>query len=489
MSARTASDPPGGRLGGWIRPLFFLGHNGLTLSGAVLTTSAAITLLLFWAREAVGGAPSHPYAGILFFLVLPALFLLGLLLMPLGVWRRRRQLRAQGALPEEYPRIDLREPVVQNGLALVALATAANVAILGTASYRGVEYMDSTAFCGMACHKVMAPEYAAYVDSPHSRVACVQCHIGPGASWFVKSKLSGARQLIAVSLETYSRPIPSPVEHLRPARETCEQCHWPQKSHGDKFVVRTRYGDDEANTPSSTVLVMKVGGGNGRHSGGIHGVHLGTGSRISYISTDGRRQVIPEVTSVDPEGATHVYRSTEVTPTPAQLAAGERRDMDCMDCHNRPTHAFELPERALDRALADGRVSATLPFVKKKGVEVLRVDYPDRDTAVRAIAEAVSTYYRTSYPAVYQQHRAAVEAAIGEMQAIYRRNVFPEMKVAWGTYPNNLGHEDFLGCFRCHDDGHKRGDGRAITQDCNACHTILAQDESNPKVLSDLGLR
>jgi hypothetical protein len=489
MSATGAGHLLSGRLSGWARPLFYLAHNGLTFTGAVLTTSAAVTLLLFWAREAFGGGPSHPYAGILFFLVLPALFVTGLALMPIGVMLRRRRLRARGELPDVYPRIDLHEPVVQNAFALVGVATVANVVILGTASYRGVEYMDSTAFCGTACHKVMAPEYAAYVDSPHSRVACVQCHIGPGASWFVRSKLSGTRQLVAVSLETYSRPIASPVKHLRPARETCEQCHWPQKFHGDKFVVRTKYADDEANTPSTTVLVMKVGGPNGRKSVGIHGIHLDGGARISYVSTDGRRQVIPEVTTTSADGAASVYKSADVDPTPAQLAAGERRDMDCMDCHNRPTHAFDLPERALDRALVEGRVSPSLPYIKKMGVEVLRAEYPDRDTAVRRIAEGLVAFYRASYPAVYQEHRAAVEAAVGEVQAIYRRNVFPEMKVTWGTYPDNLGHEDFLGCFRCHDDSHKRADGRAITQDCNACHTILAQDESNPKVLSDLGLK
>jgi hypothetical protein len=472
----------------WTRPLFYLGQNSVSMAGAVLTTSSAVTLILFWAREAFSQRPTHAYAGILFFLVLPTLFVFGLLLIPAGILWRRRRLRGRGELPEEYPRIDLRQATVQSTIALVGVATLANIGILGTASYRGVEYMDSTEFCGTACHKVMAPEYSAFVDSPHSRVGCVQCHIGPGASWFVRSKLSGTRQLFAVALETYSRPIKSPVKHLRPARETCEQCHWPQKFHGDKFLVRTKFADDEANTPSTTVLVLKVGGDSGRHSVGIHGAHMDSRRQIAYVATDDRRQVIPQIT-VTEDGKTTQYDSTDVHPTPSQLAAGERRQMDCMDCHNRPTHAFELPERALDRALAEGRVSKDLPYIKKKGIEVLRAEYPDRETAARRIAEGLGEFYRTSYPAAYQQHRAAVETAIGEVQAIYGRNVFPHMKVAWGTYPNNIGHEDFLGCFRCHDDSHKRPDGRAITQDCNACHTILAQDESNPKVLADLGLK
>ena len=477
-----------GALGRWVRPAVYLGHNLITLAGAVLTTSAAVTLLVFWGGELVGRRPSHPYTGILFFLVLPGVFAAGLVLMPLGVWWHRRRLAARGALPSVYPSVDLRSPTVQNAVVLFAVATVANVVILGTASYRGVEYMDSTRFCGLVCHSVMAPEYAAYVDSPHSRVECVECHIGPGADWFVRSKLSGTRQVFAVALGTFERPVPSPVKHLRPARETCEQCHWPEKFHGDKFLVRTKFAEDEANTASTTVLVLKVGGQQGRSAVGIHGAHMGE-RRFDYVATDERRQVIPKVTVRDGEGPVQEYVSADIPATPAQLAAGEHRQMDCMDCHNRPTHAFELPDRALDRALGEARVSARLPFIKKMGVEVLRAPYPDQETAARAIASRLTEYYREEQPAVYREHRAAIEAAVAEVQAIYRRNVFPEMKVAWGTYPNNIGHEDFLGCFRCHDDGHKRADGKAITQDCNACHTILAMDEQSPKVLSDLGLR
>src|SRR6185436_16985066 len=266
--------------------------------------------------------------------------------------------------------------------------------------------------------KVMAPEYAAYVDSPHSRVACVQCHIGPGASWFVCSKLSGTRQLFAVSLETYSRPIKSPVKHLRPARETCEQCHWPEKFHGDKFLVRTKYADDEANTASTSVIVLKIGGRNGRNSVGIHGTHLDPKRQIDYVATDGRRQVIPQVTVADAAG-TRRYDSTDVHPTAEQLAEGERRRMDCMDCHNRPTHAFELPERALDRALSEGAISTELPFVKKKATELLRAEYPDQETAARRIREGLKEYYRTEQPQAYASHRAQVETAAERVVAIY----------------------------------------------------------------------
>jgi hypothetical protein len=477
------------RLGHWQRPLVYLGHNGITLTGAVLTTGAAVTMLGFWGLETLQLRPIHPYSGIILFLVLPAVFILGLLLIPLGLLWQRRRLRARGALPAVYPAIDLREPNLRRGLVLVASATVLNVALLSTASYQGVEYMDSTQFCGLTCHTVMAPEYTAYVDSPHSRVACAECHIGPGAPWFVRSKLSGTRQLFAVTFHTYSRPIPTPVRHLRPARETCEQCHWPQKFHGDKFLVRTKYADDEKNTPSTTVLVLKIGGKGPRGATGIHGRHLDTTERISYLTTDEHRQVIPRVTYVDDDGKSVEYVSTEIKVTADLLARAEHRKMDCMDCHNRPTHVFELPERAVDRALSEGGISPQLPFVKKKAVELLRAEYPDQSTARQRIAAGLTEFYRSRYPETYQSHRALVESAAQAVDAIYRRNAFPEMKITWGTYPNNLGHEDFLGCFRCHDDSHRAKDGRTITQDCTACHTILAQDESNPKILSDLGIQ
>jgi len=477
----------GARLRGWIRPLVHLGQNGLTRTGAALTTSAALTMIAFWLAEIIRDRPAHPYEGILLFLILPGFFVLGLVLMPLGVWWRRRQLRQSGALPSEFPAVSLRLSDVRRGLAVIAVLTVANLAILSTASYKGVEYMESNQFCGLTCHTVMAPQYTAFLDSPHQRVGCVGCHIGPGAGWFVRSKLSGVRQVFAVNLDTYSRPIPAPVRHLRPARETCEQCHWPDRFVGDRFRVFKTYADDEQNTATTTVLVLKVGGRDGKGTPGIHGRHVGEHVRISYTSADSKRQVIPRVTVARDDGKTEEFVSTDPPPSP-DPGGGETRLMDCMDCHNRPTHAFELPERAVDGALAQNRISPQLPYIKKTAVAALRAEYPDRDAGARGIADALGKFYSSSYPAVYKDQRPAVDAAVSEVQAIYQRNVFPNMKVTWGTYPNHLGHQDFVGCFRCHDESHKRTDGTAITQDCTACHTILAQDEKDPKVLANLGL-
>ncbi|HET8644836.1 MAG TPA: NapC/NirT family cytochrome c [Vicinamibacteria bacterium] len=479
----------------WVRPVLYLGQNPLSLAGAALTTSAGLTMVALWLLEVVGGAPSHAYGtGIALFLALPAMFVAGLLLIPVGVLLRRRRLRRTGQLPVTYPSFDLSRPVLRNGLALFALATLLNVAIVGTGTYRALHYMDSVEFCGTACHSVMQPEHAAYKDSPHSRVACVACHIGPGASWFVKSKLSGARQVAAVALETYSRPIPSPVRELRPARETCEQCHWPRKFHGDKLVVKTKFADDEANTRSVTVLMLRIGGHGANGRVGIHGRHLDETERIEYVSRD-RRQTISHVTYLDDEGRTVQYVAEEQAAAGAALPAdgeqggAEKRRMDCMDCHNRPTHAFPLPERALDQALAEGRISTELPFVKKTAVELLRASHASREAAGPAIEAGLAAFYREKYPQVAAQKGQLVAAAAREVREIYMRNVFPSMKVGWGTYPNNIGHEDFPGCFRCHDDRHRAADGRLITQDCEACHAVLAMEETDPKVLGDLGLK
>jgi nitrate/TMAO reductase-like tetraheme cytochrome c subunit len=473
----------------WARLLYYFGQNTISFIGVVLTTSSAITLIGFWIYDFVLPGPPHPYIGILLFLILPGVFLVGLLLVPVGILVRRRKLHAAGQLPTVYPEIDLQVPMVRNGLLFIGVATLLNVMIFGFASYRGVSYMDSTTFCGLTCHTVMAPEYSAYQNSPHSRVECVQCHIGPGAGWFVRSKLSGLRQVFAVTFKTYSRPIPSPVKYLRPARETCEQCHWPQRFTGDKFIVKTNYKEDEKNTPLSTALLVKVGGRSWQGSVGIHGRHLDVGSRIHYISIDEQRQVIPVVYYTDEKGKTVEFVSSEIKATKEQLDKGEHRAMDCIDCHNRPTHAFELPENAVDLRMYRGDISTDLPYIRKKAVELLKVDYADRDTAKARIVEGITSYYRTSYPDIYNTHRALVEQAADNVALIYLRNVFPDMNVKWGVHPNNLGHNDFPGCFRCHDGSHTSADGQTISNDCTACHNLLAVQEEKPKILGDLGMQ
>jgi len=473
----------------WARLLYYLSQNRLSLIGVVLTTSTAITLIGFWIYDFMLPGPPHPYVGILLFLLLPGIFLLGLLLIPVGILLRRRKLRDAGELPHVYPEIDLKISMVQNSFLFIGAATLLNVLIFSFASYKGVSYMDTTTFCGQTCHTVMAPEFSAYQNSPHSRVECVECHIGPGAGWFIRSKLSGLRQVLAVTFHTYSRPIPSPVKYLRPARDTCEHCHWPQRFSGDKLILKTNYKDDEKNSPMTTALAMKIGGRASSGSVGIHGRHLDDGSRIHYISTDERRQVIPVVYYTDSKGKTVEYVSTDIKVSKQELEKGEQRTMDCIDCHNRPTHAFELAANAVDSRMSRGFISPELPYIHKKAVELLKADYPDRDSAQKQIVEGIENYYRTSYPDVYTSKRALIEQSAENVAKIYLRNIFPDMKMTWGVHPNNLGHNDFPGCFRCHDGSHTSADGQTISNDCSACHNLLAVQEENPKLLADLGLQ
>jgi hypothetical protein len=463
-------------------PLYHFASSWISLVGVVFVTTAGVLWLMLlpsWWR----GEMSHPYIGILANLLLPVLFFAGLTLIPAGMWLEHRRRRQTG-----HP-----DPVLPRGVELrrlgmfVAVTTLVNLVIGSQFLYSAVSYMDSQAFCGKTCHTVMDPEYTAYTNSPHARVACTECHIGPGAPWFVKSKISGTGQVFAVLFQTYPKPIPSPVKALRPARETCQQCHWPKRFSGEKFFVHTEYAADEQNSASTTVAMMKIGGSSFRGTVGIHGMHVDDKARMQYVATDQHRQVIPQVTYTDPNGRVTVFNATDIKIKPEELARGEHREMDCMDCHNRPTHIFEMPDRALDEAMAQGSIDPKLPFIKRQAMAALRRDYPDSVAAARAISASLENFYRTQYPQVYAANPALVKTASQKVRAIYERNVFPEMKITWGTYPNNLGHTDFPGCFRCHDGNHTSADGRTISNDCATCHNLLAVSEKDPKILTELG--
>jgi len=459
-------------------PLARLSNNPISLTGVVLVTTAGV-LWLFLLPTYLRGLVAHPYMGILLFLMLPGVFFAGLALIPLGIWLRYRRERKAGpvewAEPARWNMSDVRRIA-----AFVAVTTVANLMIGSQLSYRAVSYMDSVTFCGLTCHKIMIPEYTAYQQSPHSRVDCVNCHIGPGASWFVRSKLSGVNQVFNYMLNTYPRPIPTPVQSLRPARETCEACHWPTRFSGDRLRVLTEYGDDEANTATKTVLLMHVGGGNG--AAGIHGHHVGAGVTIEYAS-DASRQAIAWVRSKGPDGKTVEYRAADQKPGAEDKL--EHRVMDCIDCHNRPSHNYELPERALNEAMSKGLVPPSLPFIHKQGIEILKQPWRTKDEGIEGIPAAVASFYKQNYPAA---PAGDVKRAGEALATVWSRNVYPELRIQWGTYPNNLGHVDFPGCFRCHDGSHTSKAGDSISQDCEACHHVLAVQEPSPKILADLGV-
>ena len=462
-----------------------LTRNPLSLAGAAITTASAVLFATLFVIDAVG-MKGGPYAGIIAYLIVPAIFVVGLLLIPLGISRERRRERAalaRGEAAPTFPVLDFNRTETRNRTLIVLALTLVNLVLLATATYKGVETMETTAFCGQACHSVMQPEFAAYQRGAHASVHCVSCHIGPGAGWFVKSKLSGSWQVISVNLKLYPTPIPSPVHNLRPARETCEQCHWPEKFVGDRLKVIDTFADDEPNTALKTVLLMRVGGVSGRSSQGIHW-HVDRSNQIRYRS-DESRETIYEVELTKADGSVERFLADGAAEGEA-AKAGVWRTMDCVDCHNRPSHTFHSPEDEVDLALRDGKIARDLPFVRREGVKLLKAEYPSQEEAEQAIARGLRAYYEKERPELARDRAADIEAAAAALFVGYKSNVFPNMKITWGTYKNHIGHESSPGCWRCHDDAHKSASGRTISQDCSTCHSLLAEREADPQILKTL---
>ena len=451
-----------------------ISRSRLSLLGAVIATVALVLFLTLFALELLG-FEGGPYLGILSYLILPIMVVVGVLLMPIGVWRAKKQ-EARGEKEPPLPVVDFNKPQTRRALATFGLLSLVGVIVLAVGSFEAVHWMESVEFCGTACHTQMEPEYTAYQRSPHSRVACADCHIGSGADWFVKSKISGSWQLIAVMFNLYPTPVPTPVHNLRPARDTCEQCHFPGKFSGDRLKVRVHYADDEQNSEMHNVLLMKVGGQHGRSSSGIHW-HVDPGVTIRYLS-DPTRETIYDVEMTNKDGKKTVFKTKDAAP-----AGSEWRTMDCVDCHNRPTHIHRPAANELDMALDQGLIDKTLPFIKREGLRAVQVEYPSHEAARDGIAKDVAGFYAKNYP---DAPKAAVEQAGKALGDIYSWNVFPAMKVTWDTYPNHIGHKQSPGCFRCHDRKHKSDDGAKISKDCDSCHTVLAEDEADPAILRQI---
>ena len=448
----------------------------ITMAGVALVTLAGFSWL-FALPANIRGNVSNPYIGLLTFIAIPIVFFAGLILIPIGIALGRR--KAAAALS---PPVDRRAAWRRAGM-FFTIMTMANLVIGSQLTYRAVEHMETNQFCGQSCH-VMKPEFTAHLLPPHQQVACSTCHIAPGATGWLKAKMAGTNQLLAVTFNTFPRPIESGLEsnRLASSADTCEQCHARGKVIGPRLRMHSSFKDDEANTRSETVLMMLVGGGN---TGGIHGAHMGPGVHIRYAASDKKRQTIPWVEYTN-GGATQTYLADGTTPEAAR--ALPTFEMQCVDCHNRAAHAFEMAEHAIDHAMAAGQIAATLPFAKKTGVELLKAAYTSDDDAAQKIPAGLNAFYQQKYGDIWAKRSNDVQLAGQALLAIYRNNVFPDLKVTWGTYPNNLGHIDDPGCFRCHDGGHSTADKKVITQDCSTCHQMLATDETDPAILKTLGL-
>lgn len=458
--------------------IVLLTSHWISMAGVTLVTLAGVSWV-FALPENLRGHVGNPYIGLLLFIAIPIVFFIGLALIPIGIVLGRH--RAAAGLG---PSLDRRAAWRRAGL-FFAIMTAANIVIGSQLTYRAVAHMETNQFCGRSCH-VMQPEFTAHRFPPHQQVGCAACHIEPGAAGWVKAKMAGTRQLFEVVTNTFPRPIPSALEtdRLASSAETCEQCHSRARVFGPLLRVITSFQDDEANTRTETVLMMHVGGG---MLGGIHGAHMGPGVHIRYAAADSKRQTIPWVEYTNTKtGVTQTYIATGTKPESVRSLA--TFEMECADCHNRVGHSFDLPERAVDHALADGRLPLGLPFLKKTAVSLVKAVYTSRDEAAQKIPAALNAFYQQKYADISAKRSKDIELAGQTLAAIYRDNVFPGLRVTWGTYANNLGHTDAPGCFRCHDDAHAAANKKTITQDCGACHQMLATDESNPAILKTLGL-
>ncbi len=450
-------------------------YNVLTLVGAALSAVSFGLILFLILLESVAEKPK-PYMGIIAFVVLPVFLLLGLILIVAGILREHRRARAGKPHGLHLPQMDLNNPRHRTAFLAFAIGAIVLLGFSAFSSYKAYEHTDSDQFCGEVCHSVMEPEYTAYQFSPHARVGCVQCHIGPGAGWFVRSKLSGTYQVYAVTFNKYPRPIPTPIENLRPAQETCEQCHWPKHFFSEKLLENTYFLSDERNTRWSLDLLVKIGGGNieAGPTSGIHW-HMNIANELTYIAIDSQRQVIPWIRSRTPDGKVTTYRSTENAISDQGLQKYKMRRMDCIDCHNRPTHIYHPPARSINHVMSLGWIDPQLPSVKSVCVDALEYPYTSKEAGLDSIKLVIEDFYRTNYPTVAAAQKAAIDRTVSEVRRIYARNYFPEMRVSWRRFPDNIGHLYYPGCFRCHDGKHVDEEGKVLSRDCNVCHTILAQ--------------
>ncbi|KAA3613145.1 MAG: cytochrome C [Calditrichaeota bacterium] len=447
--------------------------NWISLIGATIAIIVLFMMIfLFVIATFFSGQPI--YLGIIIYMLLPAVLILGLILIPVGMLLNRKKIsKTQNSLPF----IDLNLKRHRNAVTLFVLGTAIFFLLSAIGSYEAFHYTESVEFCGTLCHEVMKPEYDAYQHSSHARVACAECHIGAGADWFVKAKISGLHQVISVLTNEYSKPIPTPIANLRPARETCEQCHWPQKFYANKQRLERHYLNDEENSEWDIYLNMKLGSQLSARSfdEGIHW-HINPDVKIEYISTHEQKENISWVRYTNLKtGDVTIYNNEEDTLDEEQIQEFDISLMDCMDCHNRPAHSYKPPAFFINEAITAGIIPIELPEIKSLAMQICAEEFSTTDSARQYIEKTVIEFYEEDYPEIAESKMKMIKQAVKGIQDKFVVNIFPEMNVKWDAYPNHIGHLEFDGCFRCHDDQHVSEDDKAISRDCNICHTIKAQ--------------
>jgi len=463
--------------------------NWLTIIGSIIAGMNLILILLLFVISTIFNK-ANTNLGLFIYIILPGFMILGLLLIPVGMIRERRKIGKKDVREaKRLPRIDLNDPSHRNAFVIFTITTIVVLFLSTMGSFEAYHMTESVEFCGTLCHQVMEPEHTAYQNSPHANVSCVECHVGSGASWYVKSKISGLHQVYAVLTNSYPRPISTPLHDLRPARETCEKCHWPQKFYARTLWTKKYFLADSLNTEWDIMLQMKTGP---EYSGlglreGIHW-HINPAVNIDYVSENDKRENITYVKYTNKAtGEVTIYRNPDNPVSDSLITASETRTMDCIDCHNRPSHNYNSPTVYFDKQMLTGAVSKDIPFFKKVSMGVLRETFSTGDTAMLKIADGISGYYKSDYGDFYAKNKNTIDTSIAAIQLAYSQNTFPRMKVAYDLYPEHIGHLETNGCFRCHNGSFKADNGRTITKDCNLCHTIVGQ--GNPEKMEYSSIR
>ncbi len=456
-------------------PLSF--YNWTSIIGATIALISLFMIVFLFVVSAIFNQGSS-YLGIIIYIALPTLLVIGLILIPVGmIIQINKRHRMRKKKMKQWPLIDFNDYRQRNAFMIFSIGSTVFLLLSAVGSYEAFHYTESVEFCGTLCHQVMKPEYVAYQNSPHARVACVDCHVGAGADWYVRSKLSGLYQVYAVTMDVYPRPIEVPVRNLRPARETCEECHWPQKFYSRQLRTERHYLADTENSEWDINLQMKIGASMSALGlqEGIHW-HINPDVKIEYVASNATRDSIPWVRYTNLKtGEVSIYQDQEGNLTSSQLAAMETRTMDCMDCHNRPSHNYQPPVYFVNNAITAGIIPKELPDVKYLAMDVLMDEYTSTDTAMYVIDSVMNEYYSTTYADLYDSNKPLIDKAIAGVKSEFSKNIFPEMRVRWDAYANNIGHFEFQGCFRCHNNRHQNEQGKVISMDCNLCHTIIAQ--------------
>jgi len=457
-------------------------NNWISAIGGVVAIGGLFSFFFLAWMDLVKG-DKNPYLGIFTYIVAPGFLIAGLALVFFGAWAQRRwAIKHAATMPDKW-RLDFSNRKQRQRLVLFGASAALFIGLSAFGSFQTFHYSESTMFCGQVCHEAMNPEFVTYQRGAHARVACVECHVGSGAEHFIKAKINGTHQLIGVLLNNYNRPIETPVKNLRPAQDTCEKCHWPEKFAGNIQIDFEHFLSDKKNTSYTARMLLHVNkSAPGGLFGGIHW-HVSKTDRVEYYAADFKRQDIPwmRVTNLQ-TGVAKVFRTEAFKGEPP---ADKIRVMDCMDCHNRPAHVFPTANEAVEKSMAAGALSTKLPNIKRVAVQALI----QKEITSEAVApQKIADFIRSKYTDPAQA--ADVAASVTAVQSVFATTVFPERKADWRVYPNNIGHKDWPGCFRCHDDKHKTADNQKVrSSDCNSCHVIIAQGKgADLETLSAKGL-